>query len=133
MMKMSRNAIGRNERGAAAIEFALVAPVMILLLIGGMFLSIMGFTLSSLHASAETAARCASLQSPNCTTTAEVQNYASANFLQVTGRTAVFTMTTPACGYKVVGSATFAFNTGLARVNVPLTTQACFPAQTTTT
>lgn len=66
-----------NAKGAAATEFALVAPtflmMLFLLLDGGRML----FQKQALNELATAAARCAALKPTGCTTVAEVQNWAA--------------------------------------------------------
>ena len=67
-----------NGRGAGAIEFALVAPVFLmmvfLILDGGRML----FTKQALNETAAAAARCAALKPSGCKTVAEVKSWTAA-------------------------------------------------------
>jgi Flp pilus assembly protein TadG len=73
-MRMARR-LARDRKGAAAVEFAIVAPAFLmmifLLLDGGRML----FSKQALNELATAAARCAALKPIGCTTVAEVQNW----------------------------------------------------------
>ena len=114
-------------RGSATVEFALVAPILIMFIIGGMYLSMLGFTASSLRFAAQAGARCASINTTSCSNAASIQLYAASQFINVTGNAATFTATTPSCGNKVVATANFPLITGIDKVTVPLSASACFP------
>ena len=47
-----------DERGATAIEFALIAPVFLALILGIFHLSLLGFTIANLNYAVEKGARC---------------------------------------------------------------------------
>ena len=117
-----------NRDGASTVEFALVAPLVIMVIIGGMYLSMLGFTASSLHYSAQAAARCRSVNTTICTDAASTQTFAGNQFMNLAGNTATFTASTAACGNKVVGTVTFALNAGMSKMNIPLSASACFPS-----
>jgi hypothetical protein len=51
-----------NDQGTTAVEFAIVAPVFITLLIGTLALCVALFLIGSLHYAAEEGARCASVK-----------------------------------------------------------------------
>ena len=121
-------ALRDNQDGAGVVEFALVAPLVLMFIIGGMYLSMLGFTASSLHYAAEAAARCRSVNTTICTNAATTQTYAATQFVKIAGDTATFTATTPACGNQVVGTVTFILRTGIQKINVPMSATSCFPS-----
>ena len=47
-----------DERGATAIEFALIAPVFLAMVLGIFHLSLLGFTVANLNYAVEKGARC---------------------------------------------------------------------------
>ena len=116
-----------SQHGSSAVEFALVAPILIMFIIGGMYLSLLGFTASSLRFAAQAGARCASINTTTCTNATSIQSYASSQFINLTGNTATFTTTTPVCGNRVAASVNFPLLTGISKVTVPLSASACFP------
>lgn len=116
-----------NRDGAGSVEFALLAPILIMFIIGGMYLSMLGFTAASLHYAAEAGARCRSVNTTICTDVATTQTYAATQFVNLAGNAATFTATTAACGNQVAGSVTFILRAGVSKYNFPLSATACFP------
>lgn len=117
-----------DERGVSTVEFAIVASAFIMLVIGGMYVSMLGYTVASLHYAVEAAARCYSVNTTTCTSTATTQTYATAHFTNLTGNTATFVASTPTCGHQVTGQLTYKLNAGVYRRDITLpTATACFP------
>jgi Flp pilus assembly protein TadG len=128
MIRLPRLVRRLDERGASTIEFAVVVPAFLMMAIGGMHLSMLGFTASSLHYAAEHGARCGAVQTTRCTSATSAQDAATAAFQNITGGTATFTATpTATCGYQLVGTVTYAVQTGFSTLNVPLSATACYP------
>ena len=48
----------RDQRGATIVETALVLPAFIMLIIGGMYLGLLGFTVAGMHYAVQEGARC---------------------------------------------------------------------------
>ena len=116
-----------SQHGSSTVEFALVAPILIMFIIGGMYLSMLGFTASSLRFAAQAGARCASINTTSCSNASTIQSYASSQFINITGNAATFTATTPTCGNKVAATVNFPLLTGISKITVPLSASACFP------
>jgi hypothetical protein len=121
----------RREEGASAAEFAMVFPAFIALIFAVMHLGIVIYAVSCLHAAAQAAARCASVNMPIvastvCVTTDEVQAYAAAKYIGPhVGQS--FTYSTASCGNMVQASGTYRIPIAIAEISVPLTAQACYP------
>ena len=121
-----------DNRGAAAVEFALLAPAFLTMLIGTVMLAVMMFSNSALHFAVQSAARCASVKATVCTNAATTRAFAASNYFGATV-TPTFTCTgrvcggTAACGNKVSGQISFGFEVGMARYATPLRADACFP------
>jgi Flp pilus assembly protein TadG len=115
-----------NNSGTAAVEFALVLPMFLTLLIGGFFAAFLLFTAGGLHYAVERAARCAKVQTSVCGNPTATQNYAQSQFSGY-AVTPVFVASSAACGQQVSGSATFAMNIFVRTITIPLTATACYP------
>ena len=120
-------ALRASQHGSSTVEFALVAPILIMFIIGGMYLSMLGFTASSLRFAAQAGACCASINTTSCSNASTIQSYASSQFINITGNAATFTATTPTCGNKVAATVNFPLLTGISKITVPLSASACFP------
>jgi Flp pilus assembly protein TadG len=126
LMIMKRRNFLLDASGTSAIEFAFVGPVFLMLVVGMMYGCMMIYSLASLHYAVEEGARCASVKATVCTNSTTIIAYTQTAY---NGPAVVptFTYATPACGKAVTGTASFAFNMGLASWSVPLTATACYP------
>jgi Flp pilus assembly protein TadG len=124
MRLLAKSSLSNNE-GASAVEFALVLPAFLMLVVGGFYLAILGFTMSSMRYATQAAARCASVQTTVCTNNTTTAAYAASKF-QGSG-SATFTSSTATCGHLVSGTMIYGLATGITTINVPLTARACFP------
>lgn len=95
-MLISKGARFAGEAGgAAAVEFALVLPIFLMLVLGIADLWRVSFTYNALNSAAGQAARYASLNSQDCTDNIKlVANRAMTGFLQSTGSTVAVATTT---------------------------------------
>ena len=59
---MTRRNFLRDPSGSSAVEFAVVGPVFLMLVIGMMYGCLMIFSTASLHYAVEEGARCASIR-----------------------------------------------------------------------
>src|SRR5665213_3889 len=82
----------RDERGAAAIEFAIVAPVMLLMLLGFFDLAHTAYARSTLQGAMQLAARNSTLQT-GLTSSATIDAFVQNQVKPVVGTAAVFTST----------------------------------------
>jgi Flp pilus assembly protein TadG len=120
----------RDQQGASAVEFALIAPVFFLFIFGIIAFGLLFWTQIGMQHGAEMAARCASINTTLCPTSnpSAITNYASQQALGLSLPSSTFTYSTPACGNQVSASYTFEFPDILNRSPLTLTAQACFPA-----
>ena len=70
----------RDEAGAAAVEFALVAPAAIMLLAGIVSLSLLLLSVGSMHYAVEAAARCVSAMPTVCSSSSATVAYANTRY-----------------------------------------------------
>lgn len=115
-----------DDTGATAVEFAILAPVFITIMIAALGFSLAMFTISSLHYAVEEAARCASVKTTVCTDAASIQAYAQSHYSGI-GASPTFTYTAAACGKSVTGTVTYVLDSGLYRTSIPFSASACFP------
>ena len=131
-MRRAGIALWHDNRGGTAVEFALLAPAFLTMLIGTVMMAMMMFSNSSLHFAVQAAARCASVKTTVCTNAASTTAFAATNYFGATSAPS-FTCTgrtcggTAACGNKVTGQISFTFEVGMARYVTPLRADACFP------
>ena len=115
-----------DDRGATAVEFAIIAPVLILFLVGFVNLALMLFSIGGMHFAVEDAARCASARPTVCNTSTAIVAFAAT---RDSGAliSPVFTHVAAACGNQVSATITYSFDLGLLRQSVPLSATSCFP------
>ena len=116
-----------DDKGSSTVEFAIISSAFLMMVIGGMYLSMLGYTASSLHYAVEAAARCQSINTTACTSASTTQTYATSRFTNLTGKTASFVASAATCGHQVTGTITFTINKGTASLGIPLSATACFP------
>ncbi len=93
-----------DNRGVAAVEFALVGLPLILLLFGTIECGRMFGTQNALQYAVEQAARYAIACDPPttpCPTTSQIQSYAASKAYGQTLSSSVFSVTTPSCGRQI--------------------------------
>ena len=120
-----RNAFN-EDGGATAVEFALVGPIFLLFMIGLIYTCMVFFTMGSMQYAVEAGARCASIQTTVCTSSATIVSYTQSQYLGPLV-SPTFTYSTPACGHQVSSTTSFDFNIGWYKATVPLSAQACYP------
>jgi Flp pilus assembly protein TadG len=116
-----------DERGTTAVEFAIVAPVFILLVIGTLYMCIALFTVGSLHYAVEEGARCASVKSTLCTDASTTLAYTKTHYFGP-GTMPTFTYAAAtSCGQSVSASLNYTMNLGVSQFTIPISATACFP------
>ena len=117
------------ERGSTAVELGVTLSVFLSMLFGIVNISIVLWTLASLHYAAQTAARCAAVGSTGCTSTSAVQSYAlSQYFGRPLGGSNPFVYSATGCGHTVTASYSYSLVIPLiGTYSVPLSTTACSP------
>ena len=120
-----------RRRGAVAIEYALILPALLLLVIGIIDTGRVLWTYTTLYRATEAAARCAAINTTDCGTVGQVQSYAVAQAFGLKIDAAAFSVATAACGIQVNGRYDFtfaipAFTKDLGTIT--LKAAACYPA-----
>jgi Flp pilus assembly protein TadG len=116
------------RHGTTAVEFALLAPALLLILFGAIEFGRLMWTQSALHFAVEEAARCASVTPSVCGTSSQITAFAATAISPLNITSTAFTSTSPSCGHQVSASFPYQFVvTGLFPFTPTLTAQACFP------
>lgn len=115
-----------DQRGTTAVEFALIAPVLIALLVGTMTLCVGLFLVGSLHFAVEDGARCASVKTIVCSDAATTIAYTKSRYFGP-NVSPTFTYTAAACGNSVSASVNYSMNVGSRTLVIPISATACFP------
>jgi Flp pilus assembly protein TadG len=115
-----------NQQGTTAVEFAIIAPVFIALLIGTIALCIGLFLIGSLHYAVEEGARCASVKTTICSDAATTVAYAQNHYFGP-DVSPTFTYAAATCGNSVSASISYSMNVGFRTFVIPIAATACFP------
>lgn len=127
MLCQMLRALRCQQEGNAMVETAVVLPAFIMVVIGGMYVAILGFTAACMQFAVQAGARCASLGTSACTSDSLIVTYTQSQYRGTQAVTPTFTSVTATCGHRVSGSITVPLNIGIKKINVPLTSTACFP------
>ena len=119
--------IRTNESGTTAIEFAIVGPIFIFLVIGIAFLCMAMAVAGSMHYAVEEGARCASVRKMVCSDIDTTITYTQAHYFGPGGMPTFAYNPAAACGHSVTASISYVVDMGLKTVTVPISAAACFP------
>jgi hypothetical protein len=108
------------------VEFAIVAPVFIALLVGTLALCVGLLLIGSLHFAVEDGARCASVKTTICSDAASTVAYTQSRYFGP-NVSPTFTYAAAACGNSVSASINYSMNVGFRTFVVPISATACFP------
>jgi Flp pilus assembly protein TadG len=129
--------LGRANGGNTALEFAIIAPVFLLLLLGTIEFARLCWTQSTLQQAVEAAARCASVNTTICDNATDTASYAAKQMYGLSVSSGIFTATlNTSCGSNSgnLVSANLPFSFIVSWFNqitgAPLNVkaQSCFPA-----
>jgi Flp pilus assembly protein TadG len=115
-----------NQDGTTAVEFAIIAPVFILLIIGTIGLCFALFLVGSLHFAVEDGARCASVKTTICTDATSTIAYTQSRYMGP-NVSPTFTYAAATCGNSVSASISYSMDIGLKTFVIPISATACFP------
>jgi hypothetical protein len=107
------------------MEYALVLPIFITLLVGTLCAGNLLFASNSLHYAVQDAARCAAVKTGVCSDSSSTVTYAKSRY---SGPSApAFTYSTAGCGHTVNATASYPLFIATFTFKVPLSASACYP------
>jgi Flp pilus assembly protein TadG len=127
MPKFSIATIWSDNRGTTAVEYALVAPVFIGVVVSAFYFYMALFLVGSLHYAVEEGARCASVKTTVCSDSTTTISYTQSHYFGPAVSPTFTYNANLACGNSVSASVSFVANLGLQTVTIPVTASACFP------
>ena len=119
--------LAADTNGASAVEFALVVPVVLLMLFGAIGGGVLAYATVSLQRATEVAARCMSMDRSDLCTSANIATFGTASYSGPHLDALTFASNKVACGYRITGTGTFSTVPGLDFLSVNLTANACYP------
>lgn len=122
----------RSRRGAAAIEYALLLPVLLLIVLGIIDAGRLLWVYTTLNRAAAAAARCAVVNASECSSEPQIKSRVVAEAWGLGISPAAVAVTTAACGVQVSANYDFAFIIpGLGAISplgtITLRATACYP------
>ena len=118
----------KNRSGSAAVEMAIVLPLVLLFIIGLTEFGRAIWIKATLDYAVEAAARCAVINTTVCGSAAQVQSYAVSRSPGLTLNASTFTLTAGTCGMQVSASLPFQFVApSLFPLALTFTSTACYP------
>jgi Flp pilus assembly protein TadG len=122
---MQRAAIVNDDGANVAVEFALLLPALVMLVVGTLYVGLVMYSISGLHSAVEAAARCYSVNSNQCGSAAAAETFAENHYYGISAPT--FTAAVATCGHQVSASLNMALSAGITSWNIPLSATACYP------
>jgi len=117
-----------RQRGSVAVEYGVILPVFLLLVLGLMDTGRLLWTQTTLDRAVEAAARCGVVNTVQCATAAQVQQYAVDQAYGLTIETSAFTVAVAACGVQVTAEYPFRLIIPwLTRTELTLHASGCYP------
>jgi Flp pilus assembly protein TadG len=132
MMRNLLRSIYRNREGTTAVEFAIIAPIFILLVLGTIGLCFALFLIGSLHFAVEDGARCASVKTSICQDIPTTIAYTQSRYLGPNVSPTFTLNPAAACGpantgNSVTGTVNYTVDIGFRKLVVPISATACYP------
>ena len=124
--------IYRNQEGTTAVEFAIIAPIFILVVLGTIGLCFALFLIGSLHFAVEDGARCASVKTTICQDSPTTIAYTQSRYLGPNVSPTFTYNNAASCGpantgNSVTGTVNYTMDIGFRRFIIPISATACFP------
>jgi Flp pilus assembly protein TadG len=117
-----------GQAGAAALEYAIILPALLLMVLGAIDVGRVLWTQVTLDRAVEAAARCGAINATTCGTATQIQTYAASQAYGMTVAASVFTAGSASCGVQVNGALPFTFVIPWMGSNdITLKAGACYP------
>ncbi len=101
--------LAHRQHGSVAIEYGLILPVLLLLVLGIVDTGRLLWSYATLSHAVDAAARCGAINASGCTTSAQVASYAVTEAYGLMLPSADFSVTAASCGVQVIGAMPFTF------------------------
>jgi Flp pilus assembly protein TadG len=115
-----------DRSGATAVEFAILAPIMLMAMIGVIEFGRMLWVENALQYAVAQAARCMTIDTSVCGTLRETRDFAATSS-GMKFSSSIFVAGPAVCGNKVSASYTFGFAAGMFPYSITLSAESCYP------
>ncbi len=126
-MQRTLSRLWRDRSGASALEFGLILPAFVMLVLGVVNVSLLTNAVSSMNYAVQEAARCGAIDHASCPDSTAIRGLAAARY-KGPAITPVFVASTDACGQVVRATATFELNVAIHVYEIPISARACYPS-----
>ena len=127
-MTLSNRSLWKELGGTAALEFAILMPVFLVMFFGIVEFGRLLWTQTTMQHAVEAAARYAAINDPTCSSSSQTQSYAAGEVFGQSVPTSAFTLTCGTCGAQVKAQVDFSFVvSALFPYVITLNAQSCFP------
>ena len=117
-----------SEAGTTAVEYGLLLPVLIFIILGAMDTGRLIWTFTTLHRAVEASARCAAVSPSVCGTAQQVASRAVSEAWGLPVTTAMFSLQQQSCGTQVTANYSFSpLSPLIPAYAITLTVSACYP------
>jgi Flp pilus assembly protein TadG len=99
----------RSQDGNVAIEYGLILPMLLLLVLGIVDTGRLLWTYATLSHAVDAAARCGAITAPSCANSTQIAAYAVTQAYGLVIPSTDFTVTSASCGLEVNGAIAFVF------------------------
>jgi Flp pilus assembly protein TadG len=129
-----RSGLLPGVQGSVAIEYGILLPALLLFVFVIIDAGRLLWTQASLDRAVEAAARCGAIDTNNCATSTQIQNYAAAQIIGLNVAASAFTSATVTCGLQVHASYVFTPSAPLVWAGtISLSASACYSEPPPTT
>jgi Flp pilus assembly protein TadG len=126
MTRMLARRFAQDRRGATAVEFGLLLPVFLMLVVGVINVSLLTNAVSSMNFAVQEAARCSSVNHTTCASADTTVSFAQSKY-KGPGISPVFVSNNTGCGHTVSATATYDLNVAVYVYAIPIHATACYP------
>lgn len=133
MLRRTLIRLTSGHRSSVALEYGLIAPMLLVLVLGIIDTGRLLWTYTTLYRATEAAARCGAINATTCATATQIKAYAVTEAWGLTIDASAFTVATQSCGLQV--SASYDFSSIIPGFDlvapiglITLQTRACYPS-----
>jgi Flp pilus assembly protein TadG len=117
----------RHERGAAAVEYAFILPMFVMLVMGVISTAQLASAINGMHYAVAEAARCWAVNTTTCANTQATVTFAQSKYVGPEVHP-TFQAGSADCGRTVTVTGSYTLELAVTEIAVPLSAAACFPA-----
>ncbi|MBW8814545.1 MAG: pilus assembly protein [Caulobacterales bacterium] len=126
-LRRTIRAWGRHEGGAAAVEYAFILPMFVMLVMGVISTAQLASAINGMHFAVAEAARCWAVNATTCGSTTATVTFAQSRYVGPDIHP-TFLAGSADCGRTVTVTGSYTLELAITEIAVPLSAAACYPA-----